>query len=80
MGQGGGGGGGGVPTWERKARCFLCVFGIVLSVYALHVELSKERDPDYRAVCDLGESDSCSKVFTSRYGSPGHLTNPPAHN
>ncbi|CAL8380242.1 unnamed protein product [Gadus morhua 'NCC'] len=62
------GNGGGVPTWERKARCFLCVFGILLSVYALHVELSKESNPDYRAMCDLGESVSCSKVFTSRWG------------
>lgn len=57
----------GVPKWERKARTFLCVFGLVLSVYALHVELSRERNPDYRAMCDLGESVSCSKVFTSRY-------------
>ncbi|RVE59581.1 hypothetical protein OJAV_G00189810 [Oryzias javanicus] len=57
-----------MPTWERKARVFLCFFGLVLSVYALHVELSRERDPDYRAMCDLGESVSCSKVFTSRWG------------
>ncbi|KAK2820322.1 hypothetical protein Q5P01_023281 [Channa striata] len=57
-----------MPTWERKARTFLCVFGLVLSVYALHVELSKERNPDYRAMCDLAESVSCSKVFTSRWG------------
>lgn len=56
-----------IPTWERKARIFLCVFGLVLSVYALHVELSRERNPDYRAMCDLGESVSCSKVFSSRY-------------
>ncbi|KAG7282786.1 hypothetical protein CRUP_029994 [Coryphaenoides rupestris] len=58
----------GIPKWERKARFFLCVFGVVLSVYALHVELSKESNPDYRAMCDLGESVSCSKVFTSRWG------------
>ncbi|XP_060884224.1 vitamin K epoxide reductase complex subunit 1 [Labrus mixtus] len=57
-----------LPKWERKARTFLCVFGLCLSVYALHVELSKERDPDYRAMCDLGESVSCSKVFASRWG------------
>ena len=56
-----------VPTWERKTRVFLCVLGLCLSVYALHVELSRERNPDYRAMCDLGESVSCSKVFTSRY-------------
>ncbi|XP_028287534.1 vitamin K epoxide reductase complex subunit 1 [Parambassis ranga] len=58
----------GLPTWERKVRVFLCVFGLFLSVYALHVELSRERNPDYRAMCDLGESVSCSKVFTSRWG------------
>ncbi|KAM9837650.1 vitamin K epoxide reductase complex subunit 1 [Aulostomus maculatus] len=58
----------GLPKWERKARVFLCVFGLVLSVYALHVELSKESNPEYRAMCDLGESVSCSKVFTSRWG------------
>lgn len=56
-----------MPAWERKARVFLCFFGLVLSVYALHVELSRARDPDYRAMCDLGEAVSCSKVFTSRY-------------
>uniref|UniRef100_UPI003AAAAEAA vitamin K epoxide reductase complex subunit 1 n=1 Tax=Centroberyx gerrardi TaxID=166262 RepID=UPI003AAAAEAA len=58
----------GMPTWERKMRIFLCVFGLILSVYALHVELSRERNPEYRAMCDLGESVSCSKVFTSRWG------------
>lgn len=57
-----------VPKWERKARVLLCVFGLALSVYALHVELSRESNPDYRAMCDLGESVSCSKVFTSRWG------------
>ncbi|XP_037319302.2 vitamin K epoxide reductase complex subunit 1 [Pungitius pungitius] len=57
-----------MPTWERKVRTFLCVLGLFLSAYALHVELSRERDPDYRAMCDLGESVSCSKVFTSRWG------------
>lgn len=62
------GGSQGLPTWERKVRIFLCVFGFVLSIYALHVELSRERNPEYRAMCDLGESVSCSKVFTSRWG------------
>ncbi|TNN54267.1 Vitamin K epoxide reductase complex subunit 1-like protein 1 [Liparis tanakae] len=57
-----------MPRWERKARIFLSLLGLFLSVYALHVELSRERDPDYRAMCDLGESVSCSKVFTSRWG------------
>ncbi|CAK6964253.1 vitamin K epoxide reductase complex subunit 1 [Scomber scombrus] len=58
----------GLPKWERKMRIFLCAFGMVLSVYALHVELSHERNPEYKAMCDLGESVSCSKVFSSRWG------------
>ncbi|XP_058477768.1 vitamin K epoxide reductase complex subunit 1 [Solea solea] len=57
-----------MPSWEKRVRIVLCVVGLVLSVYALHVELSREADPDYRAMCDLGESVSCSKVFTSRWG------------
>uniref|UniRef100_A0A3Q2WLI9 vitamin-K-epoxide reductase (warfarin-sensitive) n=1 Tax=Haplochromis burtoni TaxID=8153 RepID=A0A3Q2WLI9_HAPBU len=40
----------GFPKWERKVRMFLCLFGLVLSVYALHVEVSRERNPDYRAL------------------------------
>ncbi|KAF5891659.1 vitamin k epoxide reductase complex subunit 1-like protein 1, partial [Clarias magur] len=58
----------GVPKWESKARFALCVLGLILSVYALHVKFSRESDPDYRAMCDLAESVSCSKVFTSRWG------------
>lgn len=63
----------GLPRWERNARIILGLLGLVLSVYALHVELSRERDPDYRAMCDLGESVSCSKVFTSRYDCPSYF-------
>ncbi|KAG1933413.1 vitamin K epoxide reductase complex subunit 1 [Pimephales promelas] len=58
----------GVPQWEHRVRFILCLLGLVLSVYALHVELSRENDPEYRAMCDLGHSVSCSKVFTSRWG------------
>ncbi|XP_051958187.1 vitamin K epoxide reductase complex subunit 1 [Xyrauchen texanus] len=58
----------GVPKWEYRARFLLCFLGLVLSIYALHVELSRERNPEYRAMCDLGDSVSCSKVFTSRWG------------
>ncbi|XP_074854460.1 vitamin K epoxide reductase complex subunit 1 [Carettochelys insculpta] len=57
-----------VPGWERALRLGLCALGLVLSVYALHVESSRERDPGYRAMCDLSPSISCSKVFTSRWG------------
>lgn len=55
-----------VPRWERAARLLLCAAGLALSIYALHVETSKERDAAYRAMCDINADISCSRVFTSR--------------
>uniref|UniRef100_A0A674J749 vitamin-K-epoxide reductase (warfarin-sensitive) n=1 Tax=Terrapene triunguis TaxID=2587831 RepID=A0A674J749_9SAUR len=52
--------------WEQVLRLMLCALGLALSMYALHVESSREQDPGYRAMCDLSPSVSCSKVFTSR--------------
>lgn len=43
------------------------VMGILLSVYAYHVENSVHSDPTFKALCDISESMSCSKVFASRY-------------
>lgn len=55
-----------VPRWERVARLLLCAAGLALSIYAWHVETSKERDAAYRAMCDISADISCSRVFTSR--------------
>ncbi|XP_077170871.1 vitamin K epoxide reductase complex subunit 1 [Paroedura picta] len=57
-----------VPGWERGARLALCAVGLALSLYAFHVETSKEQDASYRALCDLSAAVSCSRVFTSRWG------------
>ncbi|XP_044160555.1 vitamin K epoxide reductase complex subunit 1-like protein 1 [Bufo gargarizans] len=57
-----------VPGWERAARLLVCALGIALSVYAYHVETSRGKDAEYRALCDINPSISCSKVFTSRWG------------
>ncbi|KAJ6652130.1 hypothetical protein lerEdw1_013170 [Lerista edwardsae] len=57
-----------VPAWERVARLVLCTVGLLLSVYAFHVETSKERDTAYQAMCDISSAISCSRVFTSRWG------------
>lgn len=43
-----------------------CLIGIILSTYALHVEIHAEHDNSYEALCDIHESMSCSKVFTSK--------------
>ncbi|KAH0626340.1 hypothetical protein JD844_001276 [Phrynosoma platyrhinos] len=42
------------PGWERAARVALCAAGLALSVYAFHVETSKERDAAYRAMWGRG--------------------------
>ncbi|KTG02583.1 hypothetical protein cypCar_00024213 [Cyprinus carpio] len=56
------------PRWERTVRLLVCLSGILISLYAFHVEREKTRDANYRAMCDLSSSISCSKVFTSRWG------------
>ncbi|KAK2910844.1 hypothetical protein QQF64_026411 [Cirrhinus molitorella] len=56
------------PRWERIVRLLVCLSGILISLYAFHVEREKTRDSNYRAMCDLSSSISCSKVFTSRWG------------
>lgn len=56
-----------VPRWERVARYAVCAAGILLSIYAYHVEREKERDPEHRALCDLGPWVKCSAALTSRY-------------
>jgi hypothetical protein len=38
--------------------------GILLALYALQVEIYKERDKNYTAYCDIGPF-SCTKVFSS---------------
>ena len=47
----------------------LCIVGILVCLYALKVELYKEKDNSYKALCDFNEWISCSKVFTSKYES-----------
>ncbi|XP_040828698.1 vitamin K epoxide reductase complex subunit 1-like protein 1 isoform X3 [Ochotona curzoniae] len=56
-----------VPRWERVARYAVCAAGILLSIYAYHVEREKERDPEHRALCDLGPWVKCSAALTSRH-------------
>uniref|UniRef100_A0AC11EPT0 Vitamin K epoxide reductase complex subunit 1 like 1 n=1 Tax=Ovis aries TaxID=9940 RepID=A0AC11EPT0_SHEEP len=57
-----------VPRWERVARYAVCAAGILLSIYAYHVEREKERDPEHRALCDLGPWVKCSAALASRWG------------
>ncbi|MEJ1282143.1 vitamin K epoxide reductase complex subunit 1-like 1 [Cricetulus griseus] len=59
-------------SWEVTQAVFLkgpvCAAGILLSIYAYHVEREKERDPEHRALCDLGPWVKCSAALASRWG------------
>ncbi|NWT60918.1 VKORL protein, partial [Pycnonotus jocosus] len=57
-----------VPRWERVARSAVCAAGILLSLYACHLEREKGRDSHYQALCDLSERVRCSAAITSRWG------------
>ncbi|XP_059270821.1 vitamin K epoxide reductase complex subunit 1 isoform X1 [Mustela nigripes] len=63
----------GNPGWARLA---LCLAGLGLSLYALHVKAARTRDRDYRALCDVGAAVSCSRVFSSRWGRGFGLVEP----
>jgi uncharacterized membrane protein len=45
-----------------------CLVGVLLSAYALLVEVKAEHDSKYEALCDISEHVSCTKVFMSEYG------------
>lgn len=60
----------------KLGRFLVCVVGIALSGYALHVELSHARNKEYKALCDINEHMSCSKVFSSKYGTGFGLVEP----
>eukprot|EP00090_Calanus_glacialis_P038559 TRINITY_DN67252_c0_g1_i1.p1 TRINITY_DN67252_c0_g1~~TRINITY_DN67252_c0_g1_i1.p1 ORF type:complete len:185 (-),score=56.76 TRINITY_DN67252_c0_g1_i1:149-703(-) len=53
----------------KSVTLILSLTGILLSLYALHVETQASKDPEYVALCDISSmSLSCSKVLTSSYG------------
>ena len=49
----------------RVYKAILAVCGVLVSLYAIHVERSKHSNPDYQAMCDISEHASCSRVLTS---------------
>lgn len=59
-----------IPHAFKNQSIFLmlCVIGLALSFYALHVEHNAEEDNEYVAACDISHRVSCSRVFLSEYG------------
>ncbi|XP_065055149.1 vitamin K epoxide reductase complex subunit 1-like protein 1 [Rhopilema esculentum] len=57
-----------MAMFNALLRFTTCIIGVILSLYALHVEIAKEKDADFKAMCDISEKMSCSKVFNSKYG------------
>lgn len=52
---------------QNHNRCLTLagVIGILVSTYALYVELTVEAHPEYKALCDISEHVKCSRVLTS---------------
>lgn len=49
--------------------CKLLIYvGIIISSYALYLELKHENDPSYKALCDINKLISCTSILTSNFG------------
>jgi len=55
------------PSLTKFMNVVLCLAGIGLSVYAVHVKTKATKDENYVALCDINEQMSCSRVLTSKY-------------
>lgn len=62
--------------FNTVARVMLGIIGLVLSIYTIHVEIQAHADKSYKAMCDINEHVSCTKVFMSKYGRGFGLVEP----
>jgi vitamin-K-epoxide reductase (warfarin-sensitive) len=46
----------------------LSLAGMVVSIYAYMVEMNISKNPDYKPLCDLSDTISCSRAISSKYG------------
>ena len=47
-------------------QVLLGVLGVIASLYTFYVKKQHEKNPKYKAMCDLGPNASCTKVLTSK--------------
>lgn len=40
--------------------------GVAASLYSFYVKKQHEKNPKYKAMCDIGPNASCTKVLTSK--------------
>lgn len=46
----------------------LSILGFLVAVYSYYVKWNVKQNASYKAICDLSDSVSCSRVLTSQYG------------
>ena len=54
----------------------LAAIGFFLSYYALSVEKNFKRKENYKPICDINDTISCSRAFNSKWGSLAGFPNP----
>lgn len=56
--------------WPRSCGllALFSLVGLLISIYGYYVEVKAESDHDYKAMCDISETISCTKVFSTPYG------------
>lgn len=52
---------------NQRSIVAAAIAGIFVSTYALYVEMAAEIRPGYKALCDISEHASCSRVLTSKW-------------
>lgn len=52
---------------NQRSIVAVAIAGIFVSTYALYVEMAAEIRPGYKALCDISEHASCSRVLTSKW-------------